>query len=145
MGTTRYEQCRYRGGFKGMRASNKATLELSDDQFSLRRPRVYFTRSLLRIWANWTAVTDLSVTDTDGGARVELATKARGMGEIVIPGEDAEAVWAVLDELADLKERFHTPPAEEAEEADDTENSEAGESEGEPDGEGSEGEEAEKD
>jgi hypothetical protein len=115
MGTTTYEQCRYVGGFKGMRASTKATFELSDTQFSLRRPRVYFARSLLRLWANWTAVTDLSVTDTDDGARVELATKARGMGAIVLPGEDAEAVWAVLDELADLKERFHTPPAEEDE------------------------------
>jgi hypothetical protein len=54
--------CRYEGGFKGMRSSPDAVLELTDEQFSVSRPKTLWARTY-RIWAKWTAVTGLAVTD----------------------------------------------------------------------------------
>jgi len=62
-------------------------------------------------------VTDLTVTDDRAGARLALTTKAQGTGTIVIPGETAGDIWEVLDQLADLKERFHSPAASPGQEA----------------------------
>ena len=106
-----YNDCKYEGGFQGMKPSGEATLALSAEQFVLRRPRVFFSRSLYKLWAKWSAVTELAVSAADGGSRLELATKARGMGAILLPEVTPDELWAVLDEIADLKDRFHTAGA----------------------------------
>ena len=101
----------YEGGFKGMKASREATFQVSADQFVLKRPRVFFSKSLHKIWAKWTAVTALEVSAADEGrTRLELTTKARGMGVVVLKNIEPEALWDVLDGIADLKERFHDHP-----------------------------------
>ncbi len=133
--------CSYEGGFAGMRASDTATLELTDEMFAVTRKRSLWTKTY-RVWARWSAVTGLDVTDatatatatpreTDEGdegegdtgpvTRVALITKARGMGTVVVPGVTVDELWAVLDQLADLAERFHTPeaPDDEADEGDE--------------------------
>jgi hypothetical protein len=107
MVTLRYEACTYDGGFRAMKASRSVTLELTDTQFSVRRPRSQFARTARRLWAKWTAVTVLSVVDDPAGARIELTTKAQGTGVIVVPGESADALWAALDEFDGLPGRFH--------------------------------------
>src|SRR5271170_630227 len=101
-------QASYEGGFEGMKPSDEAVLELSDAQFVLKRPRVFFSRGLHKIWAKWSAVTQLRVEANDGGgSRLELATKLRGSGTIVLDDVSPVALWEVLDAIADLKERFH--------------------------------------
>jgi hypothetical protein len=102
----------YEGGFQGMKASGEATLQLSGDQFVLRRPRVFFSRSLYKVWAKWTAVTGLSVQAAEkGGSRLELTTKARGTGVVVLEKVEPAEIWEVLDGISDLKDRFHTSSA----------------------------------
>ena len=112
-----YNGCSYEGGFQGMKPSGEATLILSAEQFVLRRPRVFFSRSLYKLWAKWTAVTGLEVEPADTGSRLTLTTKARGTGTIVVPDVPPDEFWAVLDELADLRERFHHPDAPAADRA----------------------------
>ncbi len=108
MGSVVYEQCHYQGGFDGMRPSTAATLELDDAQFSLRRPRGFsLKRGVHRVWAKWTAVTVLSVAEDPGGTRLSITTKSRGPGRVVLAGVTPDELWAALDGLADLKERFH--------------------------------------
>jgi hypothetical protein len=107
------EGCSYQGGFAGMKASPSATLVLNDEQFSLRRPRAVFSRSVTKLWARWPAVTELRVESAEeGGALLALTTKARGTGEIRLAGTSPEELWEILDGIADLKERFHTEPVE---------------------------------
>jgi hypothetical protein len=101
-------QVAYEGGFQGMKASDEATLDLSDAQFVLKRPRVFLSRSLHKIWAKWSAVTALVVKPTDGGgSRFEVTTKARGTGIMVLEKVAPDELWGVLDGIGDLKERFH--------------------------------------
>lgn len=119
--TTRYEPCWYVGGFKGMKASAQAALALSPTRFSLRRPRTFFSRGVRAVWANWSAVTNVIVADGDEGVELSITTKARGMGTMVLPDTNVEAVWEVLDQLADLKERFHDPLADDGEPGSDDE------------------------
>ncbi len=102
-----YNGCTYEGGFQGMKPSGEARLIVTGDQFVLRRPRVFFSRSLYKLWAKWTAVTEVEVTAVDGGSQLKLTTKARGTGTIVIPEVTPDELWGVLDDLADLRERFH--------------------------------------
>src|SRR5271166_6322374 len=102
-----YDGCTYEGGFQGMKPSGEARLTVTGDQFVLRRPRVFFSRSLYKLWAKWTAVTELEVEAADAGSRLQLTTKARGSGTIVVPDVTPDELWGVLDELADLRERFH--------------------------------------
>ncbi len=102
-----YNACSYEGGFEGMKPSGEATLIVAADQFVLRRPRVFFSRSLYKLWAKWTAVTELEVEPADSGSRLRLTTKARGTGTVVLPDTSPDDLWAVLDGIADLGERFH--------------------------------------
>lgn len=102
-----YNGCTYEGGFQGMKPSGEARLIVTGDQFVLRRPRVFFSRSLYKLWAKWTAVTEVQVTAADGGSKLKLTTKARGTGTIVVPDVTPDELWGVLDGLADLRERFH--------------------------------------
>jgi len=103
-----YNGCSYEGGFEGMKPSGEATLIVAADQFVLRRPRVFFSRSLYKLWAKWTAVTELDVEPADSGSRLRLTTKARGTGTVVLPDTSPDELWAVLDGIADLEERFHS-------------------------------------
>lgn len=106
-----YEGCRYEGGFAGMSPNASAILELGDEMFVLRRPRSFsLSRRVRKLWAKWPAVTELRVLAADDGARLEITTKQRGTGAIVLAGVPVEELWEVLDGLADLKERFHGEP-----------------------------------
>jgi hypothetical protein len=113
--------CRYEGGFKGMRSSDDAVLEFTDEQFSVSRPKTLWARTF-RIWAKWTAVTGLAVHDApqprgagDGGeedasaARVLITTRLRGTGEVVVHDTDADELWEVLHAIGDLATRFPRP------------------------------------
>ncbi len=102
-----YEPCDYAGGFLDMKPSPKSTLEIADDKFVLHRPKVFFGRGVNKLWARWTAVTGLAVEDDPAGARVQITTKRRGTGTVVIAGTSPDELWGILDGLADLKERFH--------------------------------------
>jgi hypothetical protein len=91
-----------------MKPSGEATLTVTADQFVLRRPRVFFSRSLYKLWAKWTAVTELEVEPADAGTRLRMTTKARGTGVVVLPDTAPDDLWGVLDGIADLQDRFHS-------------------------------------
>jgi len=111
MAKTVYKGCTYEGGYLKLKPSDEATLELEDEKFTVRRPRVLFSGNLRNIWAKWSAVTELEVEETDDGARLKMTTKARGTGSTVIHGVTPEELWEILDELGDLKDRFHNGTA----------------------------------
>jgi len=89
----------YRGGFNRMRPSDRVSLTLSDDQVELRRHRTLL--GLKRIWSRWSAVTVFEVrTDPDDElTTVELTTKSRGPGVIVLADASPDDVWAVLAQV----------------------------------------------
>jgi hypothetical protein len=107
-----YTRCRYEGGFIGMKASNKATLVLADDRVSLQRPRVFFgsrKNNVMKVWARWSAVLDLDVVGVEtGGTRIEITTKTRGTGRVVVPTAEPIEIWGALDRVDDLRGRI--PP-----------------------------------
>ena len=146
--------CSYEGGFKGMRSHPDAVLELTDEQFSVSRPKTLWAKTY-RIWAKWTAVTGLTVSDlaeadgTDPGAaaasepdaeaedgadfegdgpsaRVALTTRARGTGVLVVPSTSADELWEAFHGIADLAERFPRPTADEQVDGDGDEPGEGG-------------------
>jgi hypothetical protein len=105
-----YRECRYDGGFEGMKASPKATLKVASDRVELRRPRTFFgsrKTNIMRIWAKWSAVVDLDIRKARDGTRVMLTTKARGTARIIVPGIDPLEVWRALDQT-DVRPRI--PP-----------------------------------
>jgi hypothetical protein len=134
--------CRYQGGFKGMRSSDDAVLELTDEQFSVSRPKTLWTRTY-RIWAKWTAVTGLTVNDasrnrpaeddkegdeeeeSSSAAQVAITTRLRGTGVVVVPDVDADELWEVLHGIGDLAERFPRPTESDADVTEDVDASEA--------------------
>ena len=56
MDVATYTGCRYEGGFTGMKASNRATLILSDDRVTLTRPRVLIGSRKNNVMKLWTAL-----------------------------------------------------------------------------------------
>lgn len=123
--------CRYEGGFKGMRWSNDAVLELTDEDFSVSRPKTLWVKTY-RIWAKWTAVTDLTIREltpppaaageaedddedpdeAEPAVRIALTTRSRGTGILVVPDTDADEIWEAFHQRSDLAERFPRPTKE---------------------------------
>lgn len=134
--------CRYLGGFKGMRPSDDAVLEITGERFSVTRPkpRALWARTY-RVWAKWIAVTELTVTDeeepvwTEDGtddastgaedvsagsvARVEITTRLRGTGEVVVSSVSADELWEAVHAVPGLAQRFPRPTEDAYEDADE--------------------------
>jgi hypothetical protein len=116
--STVYKGCTYEGGFQKLQPKQKlmkpggdGRLELEQNRFSLRRPRLPFSGDTRILHAPWSKVTDLEVEEADEGTRLTITTERQGTGSIVIPDQTPDQLWQVLDDLADLKARFHDAPA----------------------------------
>jgi len=115
--STTYNGCTYEGGFralkgnKAMKPGGDARVDLDDKRFSLRRPRVLFSGATRHLWAPWARVTALDIETADEGSRLQITTERQGTGAVMIPEVTPEELWEVLDEFADLKERFHDAAA----------------------------------
>ncbi len=94
-----FEKVDYKGGFEGMVATDKATLTLSEDRFTLRRPR-RFGRTLLKVWARWTAVKEFNVSDADDGTKIEITTGKLGPAVVVIHGAEPIDVYRQISTIA---------------------------------------------
>ena len=111
MDVVTYRRCRYDGGFVGMKSSPKATLTVSTDRLTLRRPRVLLggrKTNIMKIWASWSAVIDLDIRASRDGTRVVFTTRSRGTARVVVPGVEPLEVWRALDRVDDLRDRI--PP-----------------------------------
>lgn len=111
MDVVTYRRCRYDGGFAGMKSSPKATLTVSTDRLTLRRPRVLLggrKTNIMKIWAKWSAVVDLDIRASRDGTRIVFTTRSRGTARVVVPGVEPLEVWRALDQVDDLHERI--PP-----------------------------------
>jgi hypothetical protein len=116
----------YLGGFKGMRPHPEATLTVEEERFTLERPKKFVSmRTLVKVWAKWSAVTALDVEPSGDGSVLLLTTKARGTGRVALT-EGPEAVWVALREFPTVAAQFPEAVEGEAESGD----------EGEPEGEG---------
>lgn len=107
MNPVTYERCIYEGGFEGMSPSPKAKFILAEELVTVQRPRA-FGRTILKVWAKWSAVKELSVQDSDQGVRIEVTTQKLGPGTIVIPGVESIDIY---EQFAQLKgARRFVPP-----------------------------------
>lgn len=115
-----------------MAAHDKAKLTLTDTEFSLKRPRA-FQRSLLRVWARWTAVKQFEVESSEtGGVVVTITTGKIGPGTIRVPGVTPMDIWSKMstveafrphipaDVCAELGVEPSLPPASTAADPDDS-------------------------
>jgi hypothetical protein len=91
-----FEGCIYEGGFQGMAAHDKAKLTLTDTEFALKRPRA-FQRTLLKVWARWTAVKQFEVESSEaGGVVVTITTGKIGPGTIRVPAVTPMDIWSKM-------------------------------------------------
>lgn len=105
----RWAGCTYQGGFRGMKPSPKAAVELTESRLTVRRPRGFSIskRTGVRaIWAGWGAVTEVRVRPEGDGSRLAVTTKARGTGVVLIPGVAPLEVWRSFDQVPGFADRI---------------------------------------
>jgi len=109
-----YAGCVYTGGIDRMKKSDRAVLTLQKDQIALHRGRTFM--GLRRVWARWSAVTELTMEEGENNTKFVFSTKTRGPGVVLIPDVEPAEVWEVLYRIKrarelvpeDLREEFAT-------------------------------------
>jgi hypothetical protein len=129
----KYVGCVYTGGIDKMKKSDRAVLIFEKSQISLHRGRTFM--GLRRVWARWSAVTELSLEEGEDTTKFVFSTKTRGPGVVLIPDVEPAEVWEALYRIKgarelvpeDLREEFASTIVLEDEDEEDDEEAPAGE------------------